>query len=124
MSAGRYNIKDILQFMATTFSGIGDFVKTDKPKTIEASVMNYVVVSLPVRIFDNIGYGMTTCRISLFARDNVTGQNMAALGTMQNAVYGKLPATNGTYSISDPTTVYGGVDGDFHVWHIQCDFII
>ena len=124
MSAGLYNIKDMLQFMATTFSGIGEFTKTDVPTTIGASVKKFLIVSLPARIYDNIGFGRTTARITLYVRDTEAGQDMTTLSTMQNAVYAKLPASNGVYSISNPVMFQGGKDNDFHVWHIQCDFII
>jgi len=131
MDIGSYDAKDILRFLAERFTGIGDMtVTSEPPSTIDASIGKYVVVSLPSRIYSTGGYGRTTARISLWARDknftspNFIGENVGVLSTMQRAVYDKIPYVKGNYSVSNPQVLPGGVKNGFHVWHIQCDLII
>ena len=133
MGAGNYDIKDILKFLVELFTGIGDMiVTTEALSTISEDVGKYVVISLPAKVYDMGGYGMTTAMISLWARaksftsgsSTFSGEDVSTLSTMQESAYAKIPSRSDKYHIANPIVFAGGQKNGFYVWHIQCDLII
>lgn len=126
LNIGNYGIKDLLLAMNTAFAGVSSNIfVTSRPKSSD-KMQDFAVISAPAKLFNNLGYGSTICRISLYAKD-IQGlyENTPKLDSMQNAVYAALPISNAHYSITNPTPIDGGSDGlGFHVWHIQMDVLI
>lgn len=120
-----YNTVDLLNVLYNAMIGISSNIFTsNRPKESEA-MDDLVVVAFPVRIVDRGGFGATSCRISLYARDNSHGENLPVLKVMQEEVYKRLPIVTDKYSITSPIPINAGSDGlGFHCLHIQCDVII
>ena len=87
---------------------------------------DFVVVSFPNRVYDNIGNGNTNCVIELYARDTASGEpSMPKLSTMQEKVYERLPIDDDTCVVYRPTPVLTGADGlGFHSIFIYCKVTI
>jgi len=132
MDIGNYNIADLTQVVYTAMTAataVSTNVFTDRPVTTPAEMTDFVVVKFPTSVYNRLGTGFTSCRISLFARDvtmnNITYENISKLKTMQNAVYAKLPITHAKCLIGNPTPINAGSDKlGFHCIHINCDVTI
>lgn len=129
MIAGNYNIGDLSKVLRDAMAGVNANIFTSRPETVPTAMMDFIVVSFPTRIYNRLGIGNTTCRISLYARNkvinNITYEDITKLQTMQNAVYAKLPITDTKYLIGNPIPVWGGNDKlGFHCLHIQLDVTI
>lgn len=68
---------------------------TSRPSGTEESMKDFVVVSLPIGIYDRHAYQDTYCRIEVFARNRKNGMEATdILDTMQQAVIDKFPLSN------------------------------
>lgn len=129
MIAGNYNIGELSKVLYQAMVGVSTNIFTSRPETVPTAMMDFVVVSFPTRIYDRLGIGNTTCRISVYARNkvinNITYEDITKLQTLQNAVYARLPITNSICLIDNPVPVWGGNDKlGFHCLHIQLDVTI
>jgi hypothetical protein len=129
MIAGNYNIGELSKVLYQAMAGVSTNIFTSRPETVSTAMMDFVVVSFPTRIYDRLGIGNTTCRVSVYARNkvvnNITYEDITKLQTLQNAVYARLPITNTICLIDNPVPVWGGNDKlGFHCLHIQLDVTI
>ena len=129
MDIGNYNIADLTQVVYNAMSGVSTNIFTDRPLTTPDGMTDFIVVKFPTSVYNRLGTGFTSCRISLFARDvtanNITYENISKLKTMQTAVYAKLPITHAKCLIGNPTPINAGSDKlGFHCIHINCDVTI
>lgn len=129
MIAGNYNIGELSKVLYQAMAGVSTNIFTSRPETVPTAMMDFVVVSFPTRIYDRLGIGNTTCRVSVYARNkvinNITYEDITKLQTLQNAVYARLPITNTICLIDNPVPVWGGNDKlGFHCLHIQLDVTI
>lgn len=125
METGNYNIVSLLKVLYDGMQGVSDNIfTTNRPKSTD-NMKDFVVVSFPVRIIDDLGYGYTTCRISIYAKDNSNGENLPLLSSLQNKVYERLPISSDVCTIIEPVPINAGSDDlGFHCIHIQCTTII
>jgi len=131
MTPGGYNIKKILQALYAAVRDVAEArYVTERPSATSQPTDTFVVVAAPVRIYDHLAYGDTTCRISLYARDIVSStrgsqENGNALGDMLDRVYAILPIVTENYTFTLQTIVDEGSDGiGFHVWHVLLNLTI
>ena len=114
MILGNYNITKLTEVLFRALKGVSKNTFTTRPKSHE-KMQDFVVVSFPNRVYDNIGTGNTNCVIELYARDTANGANMPKLSSMQEMVYERLPIENDICVIYRPTSVNAGSDGlGFH----------
>ena len=125
MTPGGYNIKTILQALYAAVDGVAEArYITERPNATSTPTDTFVVVAAPVRIYDHLAYGSTTCRISLYARDMVSTnrgrqEDGNALGAMLERVYAVLPIVTDNYTFTLQSVVDDGSDDiGFHVWHV------
>lgn len=121
MTTGNYNIVKLTEVLYRAMEGVSENIfPTQRPK-IHDKMKDFVVVSFPNRVYDNIGYGNTNCVIELHARDTAKGQNMPKLSSMQEMVYARLPIDTDVCTIHRPVPVNAGPDGlGFHAILIYC----
>ena len=131
MTPGGYNIKTILQALYAAVKDVADArYVSERPNATSTPTDTFCVVAAPVRIYDHLAYGDTTCRISLYARDIVSTnrgsqENGNALGDMLERVYAILPIVTDNYTFTLQTIVDEGSDGiGFHVWHVMLNLMI
>ena len=107
--------------------GIGEktYVGTRPSKGFE-HYNDFIVVSFPNMVLDNLAIGDTMCRIDLFAKDLQNGiKNLSRLSQMQSAVYDRLPLTNEHYLIGTPRPIQRGRDTlGYHCVSIICNVLI
>ena len=125
MTPGGYNIKTILQALYAAVKDVAEArYVTERPSATSEPTDTFCVVAAPVRIYNHLAYGDTTCRISLYAKDIVSTnrggtENGNALGEMLERVYGILPIVTDNYTFTFQTMVDEGSDGvGFHVWSV------
>lgn len=131
MNPGGYNIKTILQVLYAAVKDVAEArYVTERPNATSQPTDTFCVVAAPVRIYNHLAYGDTTCRISLYAKDIVSTnrgsqENGNALGAMLERVYAILPIVNDNYTFTLQTIVDEGSDGiGFHVWSILLNLTI
>ena len=131
MTTGGYNIKKILQALYAAVKDVAEArYVTERPSATSQPTDTFVVVAAPVRIYNHLAYGDTTCRISLYARDIVSTtrgsqENGNALGDMLDRVYAILPIVTDNYTFTLQTIIDDGSDGiGFHVWHVMLNLMI
>lgn len=131
MTPGGYNIKKILQVLYAAVKDVADArYVSERPNATSTPTDTFCVVSAPVRIYNHLAYGDTTCRISLYAKDIVSTnlgsqENGDALGAMLERVYAILPIVSENYTFTLRTIVDEGSDGiGFHVWHVMLHLMI
>lgn len=129
MIAGNYNYGELSKVLYQAMAGVSNNIFTARPETVPTSMNDFVVVSFPTRIYNRLGIGNTTCRVSVFARativNSVMYENVLKLQSMQDAVYSRLPITHTRCLIGQPVPVNGGYDKNgFHCLHIQLDVTI
>lgn len=131
MTPGGYNIRTILQALYAAVKDVAEArYVTERPNATSVPKDTFCVVAAPVRIYNHLAYGDTTCRISLYARDIVSTnlgstENGNALGAMLERVYAILPIVNDNYTFTLQTVVDEGSDGlGFHVWSVMLNLTI
>lgn len=131
MTPGGYNIKTILQALYAAVKDVAEArYVSERPNATSTPTDTFVVVAAPVRIYNHLAYGDTTCRISLYARDIVSTnlgsqEDGNALGAMLDRVYAVIPIVTDNYTFTLQTVVDGGSDGiGFHVWHVMLNLMI
>ena len=131
MTPGGYNIKTILQVLYAAVKDVAEArYVSERPNATSTPTDTFCVVAAPVRIYNHLAYGDTTCRISLYARDMVSTnmgstENGNKLGEMLERVYAILPIVNDNYTFTLQTVVDEGSDGvGFHVWSVILNLII
>lgn len=125
MKTGNYNITKLTEAAYNAMKGISKNIFLRRPKS-HNEMKDFVVVSFPNRVYDNIGSGNTNCVIELYARDTATGEpNMPKLSSMQEKVYERLPVNDDICTVYRPTPVFTGPDGlGFHSIFIYCKVTI
>lgn len=131
MTPGGYNIKTILQVLYAAVKDVAEarYIR-ERPNATSNPTDTFVVVAAPVRIYNHLAYGDTTCRISLYARDMVSSnlgstENGNALGAMLERVYAILPIVTDNYTFTLQTLIDEGSDGiGFHEWSIILNLTI
>lgn len=125
MILGNYNITKLSEVLFRAMKGVSKNIFVDTRPKVHDKMQDFVVVSFPNRVFDNIGTGNTNCVIELHARDTASGPNMPKLSSMQETVYGRLPIDNDICVIYRPVSVNAGADGiGFHAILIYCNVTI
>lgn len=125
-----FRLKDILVVMRDSFKDLTEAVfVTDRPKTVAENYNDFIVVSLPVMLYNKTygnGYGMTSsyARIEIFVKDRSGLEQTAKIDDMVNKVIDKFPINNELITMSRPRVVMSGADGyGFHVATIQASFL-
>lgn len=125
-----FKLKDILVVMRDAFKDLTEAVfVTDRPKTLSTNYNNFIVVSLPVMLYNKTfgtGYGVTTsyARIEIFVKDRDGLEQTAKLDDLIQQCIGKFPINTELVTMSRPRVVLSGADGyGFHVATIQASFI-
>lgn len=125
-----FKLKEILIVMRDAFKDLTDAVfVTDRPKTLNEKYSNFIVVSLPVMLYNKTygtGFGMTSsyARIEIYVKDYNGLEQTAKLDDMVQKVVGKFPINNELITMSRPRVVLSGADGyGFHVATIQASFL-
>lgn len=119
--------KDILKKLTEIFDDVSRNVfVTSRPSTSENTMKDFIVVSLPIGIYDRHAYQDTYCRIEVFVRNRKNGMEATdALDTMLQSVIDKFPLSNDLFSATTPRLLPGGDDGlGFHSLIIQAKVII
>lgn len=125
-----FKFKDILVVMRNTFKDVTETIfVTDRPKTVNENYDNFIVVSLPVMLYNKTfgkGYGMTSsyARIEIYVKDRNGLEQTAKLDEMIQKCIDKFPINTELITMSRPRVVLSGADGyGFHVATIQASFI-
>lgn len=129
MIAGNYNIGELSKILFQAMAGVSTNIFTSRPETVPTAMADFAVVSFPTRIYNRLGIGDTSCRVSLYARNkvvnNIVYEDITKLQSMQDLVYARLPITHTKCLIGNPIPVWGGNDKlGFHCLHIQLDVTI
>lgn len=129
MNTGNYSISDLQAVLKTAMAGVSTNIFTSRPTTIPTTMTDFVLVQFPASIYNHLGYGNTSCRVSLYARDiivnNINYENVLKLKTMQDAVYAKLPISDTKCLIGQPRPINNGSDKlGFHYYSIILDVTI
>lgn len=125
MKTGNYDIKDLTEVLYNAMKGVSKNIFAQTRPKVHEQMKDFVVVSFPNRIYDNIGTGNTNCVIELYARDTAAGINMSKLSSMQESVYEKLPIDSDICTVYRPVPVNTGADGlGFHSLFIYCKVTI
>lgn len=129
MNIGNYNPADLLAVLKTAMTGVSANIFTSRPTTVPTAMADFVVVQFPSALYNHLGIGNTSCRVSLFARDtivnNINYENVLKLKEMTTAVYARLPITDTKCLIGQPRPTSNGSDKlGFHYYSIQLDVTI
>lgn len=127
MGRTTFRRKDILKKLTEIFGDVSRNVfVTSRPSASEDTMKDFIVVSLPIGIYDRHAYQDTYCRIEVFVRNRKNGMEATdALDTMQQAVIDKFPLSNELFSATTPRLLPGGDDGlGFHCLIIQAKMTI
>jgi hypothetical protein len=121
MTTGNYDIVKLTEVLYRAMEGVSNYIFPRKRPKVHDKMNDFVVVSFPNRVYDNLGTGNTNCMISLHARDTATGPDMPKLSSMQEMVYARLPIDNDICVIYRPVPVDAGPDDlGFHAILIYC----
>ena len=121
MILGNYNIVKLTEVLYRSMKGVSKNIFPSRRPKVHDKMQDFVVVSFPNRVYDNLGTGNTNCVIELHARDTANGANMPKLSSMQEMVYERLPIDNEVCTIHSPTPVDAGADDvGFHAILIYC----
>lgn len=125
MKTGNYNIVKLTEVLYRAMEGVSKHVFTTNRPKVHSKMEDFIVVSFPNRVYDNLGTGNTNCVIELHARDTVKGQNLPRLSALQEKVYERLPIDNEICTIHSPVPVNVGADDvGFHAILIYCKVTI
>ena len=125
MNLGNYNIVRLTEVLYRAMEGVSENIFTTNRPKVHNKMQDFIVVSFPNRVYDNLGTGNTNCVIELHARDTVNGQDMPNLSALQEMVYERLPIDNEICIIHSPTSVNAGADDvGFHAILIYCKVTI
>lgn len=125
-----FKVKDILVTMRDEFKDLVEAVfVTDRPKLVNEKYDNFIVVSLPVMLYNKTygsGFGMTSsyARVAIYVKDRNGLEQTAKLDDLIQKAIEKFPINNEFITMSRPRVVLSGADGyGFHVATIQASFI-
>lgn len=121
------NIKNMLEVLKSHMVGVSERIDVgSRVSKRQEHCSDFVVVSFPNRVLDNLAIGTTYCRIDLYAKDLQSGvENLSRLSQMQTEVYDRLPISDKEYIISNPQTIQMGRDTlGYHCVSIICNVII
>lgn len=125
MNLGNYNISDLTEILYRAMQGVSKNIFAGNRPKVYDKMKDFVVVSFPNRVYDNLGFGATNCVIELHARDTANGTNMPKLSSMQEEVYARLPIDNEKCNIHSPVSQFVGADNlGFHAIIIYCKVTI
>jgi hypothetical protein len=125
MNLGNYNISNLTEVLYRAMLGVSKNTFAGSRPKVYDKMKDFVVVSFPNRVYDNLGMGNTNCVIELHARDVANGVNMPKLSSMQEDVYARLPIEDDRYIIHSPISQYVGADNlGFHAIIIYCKVTI
>lgn len=122
MNLGNYNIVKLTEVLYKALEGVSkNIFISDRPKA-HGQMKDFIVVSFPNRVYDNLGTGNTNCVIELHARDTANGANMPKLSALQEMVYARLPIDSQICTIHSPVSVHVGSDNiGFNAILIYCN---
>lgn len=109
MNLGNYNIVKLTEVLYRAMEGVSANIFTSRPK-VHDKMKDFIVVSFPNRVYDNLGTGNTNCVIELHARETAKGQNMPKLSALQEEIYARLPIDSEICTIHSPVSVNAGTD--------------
>lgn len=121
MNLGNYNIVKLTEVLYRAMEGVSaNLFISERPKVAD-KMKDFIVVSFPNRVYDNIGTGNTNCVIELHVRNTAKGPNMPRLSALQEAIYARLPIDDDICTIHKPVSVSAGTDDvGFHAILIYC----
>ena len=121
MKLGNYNIVKLTKVLYKAMEGISANLFISTRPEVHDKMQDFIVVSFPNRVYDNIGTGNTNCVIELHVRQKSKAPNMAKLSALQEAVYAKLPIDDDICLIHQPVSVNMGTDDiGFDAIRIYC----
>lgn len=125
MNLGNYNISDLMEVLYRALSGIGSNVFLFERPKVHDNMTDFIVIDFPNRLYDNLGNGITSCVIELYAKDTANGSNMPLLASLQEQVYERLPIDNELCKVFRPVPQAMGSDNlGFHSIFIYCKVLI
>lgn len=125
MNLGNYNIVRLTELLYRSLEGVSENIFTSNRPKVHSKMEDFIVVSFPNRVYDNLGAGNTNCVIELHAKDTAKGQNMPRLSALQEDVYARLPIDSDMCTIHSPVSVNVGADDvGFHAILIYCKVTI
>lgn len=121
MKLGNYNIVKLTEVLYRAMEGVSENVfATSRPK-VHKDMKDFIVVSFPNRVYDNLGTGNTNCVIELHVRDTAKGPNLPRLSSLQEKIYARLPINSEICTIHTPVSTNAGADDvGFHAILIYC----
>jgi len=128
-----FKLMQVLQLMKSMADGISDTIYTsERPKSIAENLSDFIVVSLPVMIYDRLvgtgtDYGMMNsyCRFEIFVRDVGGVENTPKLTRMAEELLDAFPVSESGILITRPRVAMKGSDEhDFHLITIQASLLI
>lgn len=129
-SMSDFRLKDILLTMRDHLKDVTpNIFVSDRPKTLSENLSEFIVVSLPVMLYNKTygkGYGMTSsyARIEIYVKDRNGLEQTAKLDDMIKRCTDKFPINTELITMSRPRVVLSGADGyGFHIATIQASFI-
>lgn len=123
-----YNIQDIENALAKAMIGVSSNIyEGQRPSTMDASVENFIVCSVPTSLSDRATYGECTARVEIFVKNQKNGlKNGLKLSSMYKALCDKFPIESDKYIFDVYPTIIplGNDDKGFHVHAIQIHTLI
>lgn len=126
-----FRLKDTYKLMSFHAKTISENVFADsRPKIINDKMDDFVVVSMPVMLYDKLmgtGDGMVTTyvRYDVFVRDVKGVENLPKITTLVEKLMNSFPQLGDNIKIFKPRVAMKGTDlHDFHYACIQASLII
>lgn len=123
MITDNYDIQKLEDTLATTFAGVSSNIyKGQRPSSVNTSLPEFVVVSVPTSLNDLAAYGSCACRIELFVKNKTDGtKNSVLLTTLAKKVRQVFPIIHNDYLFDNyPRLLILGNDGNgYHVHAFQ-----
>lgn len=106
--------------------GVSANVFTDRPKSLDAQVTDFVVAKVTGNVSDLSAYGRCVVAFHLFAKDAANRKNGKRLSVMYKKLLPGFPVEEGRYIFSGMPVLVGDVADDFgyHARILQIQTII
>ena len=127
MMSNRYYIGECLETVCGLMADVSQNVFAGhRPGAVGEQIKDFVVISLPVTIYNKNVQQLTTIRIEIATRNKATGiANIARLQEMLDALMAKFPIVERRFSVTSPNLVLKGNDGlGFTLWNVQAKLLV
>ena len=120
------DLEDWLAKLVRDRLGVSANVFTDRPKSLDAQVSDFVVAKVTGNVSDLAAYGRCVLAVHLFAKDVANRKNGKKLSVMYKKLLPGFPVEDGRYIVSGMPVLVGDVADDFgyHARIVQIPTII